>query len=163
MFFKKNNTWEQVCNQNLFRAGGWGFVELGHVINISSRTQEKEAQQGNILEIFVLDTFKTTFWMENLTKRWTQSGPFFPKSGNISWFQKGHPRLPLSPLVARLWVWLNMHQYPWICLNIVKNPWINCSGYTRVLNIHDHLTCPTGFWRCLDFQISQGSEYGVVV
>ena len=42
-----------------------GFVELGH-FNISSKTQEKEAPQGNIL-----------------TQRWTQSRPFFPKSGHL--------------------------------------------------------------------------------
>ena len=49
------------------------------------------------------------------------------------------PALP-SPsyiLIARLWVWLNMHQYPWICLNILANAWINCSDYARALNIHD--------------------------
>ena len=32
---------------------------------------------GNILESFLLDTLKTTFGMENLTQRWTQSETFF--------------------------------------------------------------------------------------
>ena len=37
------------------------FVELGHFsINISSKTQEKEVPQGNILVFFLLDTLKTT-------------------------------------------------------------------------------------------------------
>ena len=37
-------------------------VELEYFdINISSKAQEKEALQGNISEIFLLDTLKTTF------------------------------------------------------------------------------------------------------
>ena len=51
---------------------------------------------------------------------------------------------PLSPPVALLWVWLNMHQYPWICLSILENAGINCSKYARVLNMRDHLTCLKG-------------------
>ena len=41
---------------------------LGTSINISLKTQEQEATQGNILEISLLDTLKTIFWMENLTQ-----------------------------------------------------------------------------------------------
>ena len=44
-----------------------------------------------------------------------------------------------------------MHQYPWLFLNILQNAWINCSEYARALNMHDHLICLTGFWRCLRF------------
>ena len=84
---------------------------------------------------------------------------FLPKNRTLfSIFQKGRVEgggSPLSPLVSRVLVWLNMHQYPWI--------WICCSDYARALNIHDHLTCFTVFWRCLRFSISQGSEYGTVV
>ena len=54
-------------------------------------------------------------------------------------------------LVARLWVWLNMHQYPWICLNIPEKGWTNCSDYARALNMHAHLICLAGYWRCLQF------------
>ena len=43
--------------------------------NISSETQEKKTLSGNI--IFILDTLKTTFLMENLAQRQTQSVPFF--------------------------------------------------------------------------------------
>ena len=51
------------ATRNLSEAVGVGerFVELGHFsINISSKTQEKEVPQGNILVFFLLDTLKTT-------------------------------------------------------------------------------------------------------
>ena len=130
---------------------GRGFVELGYFDKHSSKAQEKEALQGNILEVFLLDALKTTFWIVNLSQRWTQSGPFIPKSGHFFWFQKRQRRPPLSPLVTRLWVWLNVHQYPWICLNIHENARTNCSHYVRALNMHEHLTCSKGFWKCLGF------------
>ena len=67
-------------NQRIFREGGgrgvWNQVTL---INFLSKAQEKENPQGNILEILLLDTLKTTFLMENLTQRWTQTGTFFTK------------------------------------------------------------------------------------
>ena len=44
-----------MCNQNFFRAraeeGLWSY---GTLINISVKTKEKEALQGNILEFFLL-------------------------------------------------------------------------------------------------------------
>ena len=103
--------------------------------------------------VFLLDSFKTKFWMKNLNQIWTQPGPFFPKSGHFFDFQKWQGRPPPSPLVERLWVWLNMYQYQylWRCFNIFENTWINCSDYTWALNMHHHLTCSTGFWRCLGF------------
>ena len=61
---------------------------LGTSINISSKTQEKEAPQGNILEFFFLGPLKTTFRMKNLTQWWAKSGPFFPKSGHFFRFSK---------------------------------------------------------------------------
>ena len=71
----------QVRNQKFFRAGEilWN---LGTSINISYKAQEKK---GNF---FLLDTLKTTFWMENLTQRWIQSGTFFTKSGHFFLFSK---------------------------------------------------------------------------
>ena len=41
-----------------------------------------------ILEIFLVDILKTTFWMENLTQRWTQLGPFFLKSAQLFRFSE---------------------------------------------------------------------------
>ena len=48
------------------------------------------------------------------------------------------------------WVWLYMYE------TFLENAWINCSDYTRVLNMLDHLTCLTGFGRWLGFLICQG-------
>ena len=48
-----------------------------------------------------------------------------------------------------------MHQYPWICLNIFENASINCSNYARAINMHDHLTYLTGFWRKNQFVVSK--------
>ena len=38
-----------------------GTRKQGTLINVSSKTQEKEAAQGNISEFFLLDTLKITF------------------------------------------------------------------------------------------------------
>ena len=49
---------------------------------------------------------KTTFGMENLTQRYMQSGPSFPKPGHFFRFsRREEDACPLS-LVAFLWVWL---------------------------------------------------------
>ena len=58
-------------------------MEFGHFDKHFIKTQEEKALQGKILEFFLLDTLKSTFLMENLTQRWIQSGPFFPKSGHF--------------------------------------------------------------------------------
>ena len=63
-------------------------------------------------------------------------------------FKKGREVSPL-PTSCIPGVWLNVHLHTWISLNILENAWINCSDYARALNINDHLTCLTGFWRCL--------------
>ena len=120
--------------------------------NILSKTQKKRPLE-NILEFFLLDSLKTTFWMENLPQRWTQSVPFFPKPGHFFDFQKMQWGSLLSPQVERLWVWLNLHQYSWICLNIFENAWIYCFVRAKALNMHDHdhFTCSIGFCRCLKF------------
>ena len=89
-FSKKNNAWGQMCNQKLFRTGGGRFVKLGHFDkHFIKNTRKRGPTRKHFLEIFLLGTLKTTFWIENLTQRWTQSGPFFPKSEHIFKFQKG--------------------------------------------------------------------------
>ena len=93
------------------------FVELGHFsINISSKTQEKEVPQGNILVFFLLDTLKTTSWMENLTQWWIQSGPFFPKSGHFFRFSKRAGEASPSCMPV------SVTEYASISLNISKYP-----------------------------------------
>ena len=114
------------------------FVTLEHLYKHFVKNTRKKGPAGKLLQIFLLDILKTAFWMGHLTQRWTQSGPFFPKSRH---FER---RPPLISLVAHLWVWLNMHQYHWIYLNILEIAWINGFDY-------DHLTYLTGFWRCLEF------------
>ena len=49
-------------------------------INISTKTQEKEAPQGNILDLFLLDTLKTAFRTENLTQNQDTLFSIFKKS-----------------------------------------------------------------------------------
>ena len=42
------------------------FVELGHFDKLSVKNaRKKKVPQANILELFLLDHLKTTFWMEN--------------------------------------------------------------------------------------------------
>ena len=62
--------------------GRGGFVKLGHFDKLFVKNQKK-APQGKILELFLLDTLKTTFWMEDSTQEWTQLGLFSPKSGHF--------------------------------------------------------------------------------
>ena len=122
-----------------------------------SKTSEKEASEGNILDFFCLDTYNAKFLIENVTQKWTQWGPFFQKPGHYFLFSKRAGEASTLPPALRLWVWLNMHRYPWICLNILENASINCSDYARALNLHNYLRCSTGFWRCLGYVSGYGS------
>ena len=147
-FCKKNNAWVQACNQNF--QSRRSVVELGHFAKHFLKNILKRPHRETFCEFFLLDTLKTAFLMENLTQRWTQSGSFFSLRirALFSIFKKF--RGDSFTLFARLWVWVNMHQYPWISISL-KNAWINCSEYARVLNMPDHLTCSKVFWRYLGF------------
>ena len=61
---KKNNARVQASGKKFFRAGKVSSENWGTYMNISSKTQEKKGSQGKILEVFVLDTYKTTFTIE---------------------------------------------------------------------------------------------------
>ena len=51
------------------------------------------------MELFLLDTLKTIFLMEDLTQEWTKLGPFFPKSIHFVRFSnKSRGDLPHLPL-----------------------------------------------------------------
>ena len=50
--------------------------------------QKKWSRREPILESFLLDTLKTTFWMEKLTQTGTQSEPFLQKSGHFFWLSE---------------------------------------------------------------------------
>ena len=49
-----------------------------------SKCKKTKAPQGNMLEFFLLDTLKITFWIENLTLNRAS----FPKSKHFFWFSK---------------------------------------------------------------------------
>ena len=74
----------------------------------------------------------------DLTQIWTKLRPF-PKLEHVFWLSKREREGLLSLSSCMPVNILNMHQYPWIRINILENAWINCSGYARTMNIHDHL------------------------
>ena len=51
---------------DIFQGRG-GFVKLGHFDKHFIKKSRRKATQGKILEFFLLDTLKTTFWIANLT------------------------------------------------------------------------------------------------
>ena len=149
------------CAPNFFSekgSRGWEFVEIGYFDNHFVKNIRKRGPAGKYFWAFCPSyswNFITTFWKENLTQWWTQSRLFFPNSWNFFRLSKwagrasSPPPPPPTPLLARLWEWLNIHQFSGISLNILENAWINnCSDYARTLNVCDHLKC---FWKCLWF------------
>ena len=123
------------------------------VLNEYSKYLMSTLELGHFDEHFIKITRKRDYARKhfevfspgNLTQRWTQSGPSFQKSGHFLQFSKTAGEVsPLLPSCAPVSVALNMPKYPWKCLN-------KCSDYARALNMHNHLTCSTGFWRCQGF------------
>ena len=51
---------------------GRGFVELGHFDKHFIKNTQTKDPAGKIFGVFLQDTIKTTFQIENLTQRWTQ-------------------------------------------------------------------------------------------
>ena len=49
--------------------GRRSFMELRHFDKHFVKNKKKKAPQGKISKFFLLDTLKTTFWIENLTQR----------------------------------------------------------------------------------------------
>ena len=99
----------------------WIFVNLWNQvtsINITSKTQENEAPQGNIFEFFLLGTLKTTFSMKNLTQKFSVS----KRAGKATPL----PYLPAWSVAEYASVSLSMPKYPWKCLN--KLFWL-CQGF----------------------------------
>ena len=97
------------------------------------------------MEFFLLDNLETTFWMENLTQRWTPSRPFFQNRDTFfnSWNKAGEAFL--LPLFVRLWMQVNMDQYHRAPQNILENAWINCSMSGRwicLIILHVCSKCP---------------------
>ena len=141
-------------------------MKLGHFNKHFVKNTRKMASQGNILE----------FFSPRYSWNYILNGKFNPKMDTIrifiskirtlfSIFKKAGEASPpsstsscaLVSVAEYASISLNTPKYPW------KNAWINCFDYNRTLNMHDHLTCWTVFWRCLRFWISQGFEYCTVV
>ena len=98
------------CAARILSGQGGGFVKLGHVNKLFIKNP-----QWNILKIFLLDTLKTTFWMTDLTQRWTQSGSFYPKkAGEV--YPLPRNCTPVS-VAAYASISLNIPKYPWKCLS----------------------------------------------
>ena len=78
--------------------------------------------------------------MENLIQRWTQSRPFFLKTGHFFQFSKSAGE---ASLLSTSCAPVSVAEYASISLNIselsFENPWINYSDYARALNMHDRL------------------------
>ena len=79
-FCKKKNTWVQAHDQKLFRAAEISW----------------KAPHGNILEFFLLDIIKTTFWIQSLKMDTIRD--IISKSRTLVWILKEQERIPPLPL-----------------------------------------------------------------
>ena len=59
-------------------------MRLGHFYKHSVKNNRKETPAEKKLGFFLLDILKTTFLLEDLTQRWTQSGHFLQFRGSFS-------------------------------------------------------------------------------
>ena len=92
--------------------GRGSFVELGHFDKFFVKNTREKSPQRKILELLLLDSLKSTFWMEDSTQGWTMT-VCFPKSRHFFQFSKkaGEASTPLPlPLVAQLRrvVWIKL-------------------------------------------------------
>ena len=94
-------------------------MELGHFDKHFIKTQEKKGTQRNILGFFLVDTIKTTFWMEYLKDGHIQ-GISSQNQGTISDLTRtrGPPRLPFCTCTP-----VNVAKYASLSLNNLKYPW----------------------------------------
>lgn len=105
--------------------GRGSFMELG---DFSSIVQGKKTTLGNIRDIFLLDTLKTTSWVEYLISRFNSIRVFFPKIRKLFRFSKSvgktspPPPWLLTPSVTEhALLSLNILKYPWECLKMLEN------------------------------------------
>ena len=112
------------------------FVELQHFVKNTSKKLHNFILNGKFNPKMV--TIRAFFF--------SKIRPFF------SIFKKGKGRPALYYLVARLWLWMNMHQYLWIFLNILENAWIMFRTLCR------HFQGYLGIFRDINAYY-QGSEY----
>ena len=92
-------------------------MELGYLDKYFFKNTGKKRPVGKNFGVFLLDTLKTTFWMEKLTQNWTQLGLLSPKIGETFLiFKKGQGKPP--PLVAHLDTWSNEPAIVWSMITI---------------------------------------------
>ena len=118
-----------------------------------SKTQEKESQQEKILEFFLPHTLKITFWIDNLTQRWTQSGPFSPKSGHFFRFSK---RTVEASSLPCSWAPVSVAEYASVSPLHCSWASVSVAEYASI-----SLYMSKYFWECLNklFWLCHGSEY----
>ena len=119
----------------------WGIRALRETFRL--KTQEKNAPQGKISELFLLGALKTTFWMEDITQEWTQLGSFFPKSRHFFRFSRKRrggirPPRPSCALVKTnliQFVIFNPRKVPWSWIALYQNSFLISPGcYISWLN-----------------------------
>ena len=89
-------TWN-FSGQGMYR-GIWAFWQ-----RFRQKHKKRTLRREKFWKFFLLDTLKTTFWMENLTQRWIQPRPSFQYQGTFFDFQqRAGEASPLPTLVARL-------------------------------------------------------------
>ena len=111
------------------------------------KNTRKKGPTGKHFRVFS-STLKTIFWTENVTQRWTKSGPFFQNQGTF--------------VAAYASISLYTPKYPWKCMN--KLLWLcQASEYVwssyifdRLLEMPQVLNMP-GFWiwhacKCLSLE-----------
>ena len=102
------------------------------------RQKHKKGLTGKNFDVFFLDTLKSTFWMEDLTKRWTQSGSFFSNIFFFSIFKKGQGGLPPScaPFLEPVLIFLaSKEKLVYFVLQIlaIETAIERCSDNSRIL------------------------------
>ena len=122
-----------------------------------------------------LHNYATTFWKENLTRKWTQSWPFFFSKIKVCrrccccffvFFQsskKSRPGLPPPPqLYACEYQWIYIHQYIWISLNIPENgsEYARSSyRFNRLLQMPSVMCQSSKYGTVVYVRVTQSSEY----
>ena len=100
-------------------------MELGHFHkHFTKNTRKNGPTEKHFGVVFLRDTLKTTFWMENLIQRWAQSGTSCSKITaffSVFRIEQGKPLPPCScaPVSEAKYVSvsLNISKYTWKCLN----------------------------------------------
>ena len=149
------------CRCTTKKFSGQGRFPGTRTFHQKKKKTRKEVPTGKYFGFFSL---KTTFWMENLIQRWTQSGLFSPKNQDTL-----HQQLRNYECS---WIFINVPKYPRKCLN--KLFWLCQSSecvwsfymFDRLLKMPQVLNVPW-FWMwhgciCKDHTKFWMSRYGSI-